>query len=399
VSKESSITRLAVIVSHPIQYYVPLYRRLAARQDLELKVFFTWHAGQEPKHDPGFGREVAWDIPLTQGYDFELVPNTSGRPGTDHFWGLRNPELCQRVLSWRPDAVHITGYYYASHLYAMWAFHRKGIPVLFRGDSHLLDQQPGWRWQLKKKLLRHVYGWTKGCLYVGRNNYDYYVRIGVPADKLFYCPHCIEVSRFAEPNDELEAQAKRWRQELQIPELSKVIVYAGKFEARKQPLQLMNSIGRMKNDKLILVMIGNGPLEEQVFTIAKNDPTRFRVLPFQNQSMMPVAYRLGDVVALPSSHGETWGLAMNEAIACGRRILVSDKVGGAPDLVRSPAVGAIFASDDWTDFEGKLSSLLESRADNHHIATFAREFDIIKTEQTLCAAMATIPPRKKPMTT
>jgi glycosyltransferase involved in cell wall biosynthesis len=385
--------RLAIVVSHPIQYYVPLYRRLAARADLELKVFFTWHAGQKPQRDPGFGRNVAWDIPLTDGYDFELVPNVSSRPGSDHFLGLRNPQLCARVLKWKPDVVHITGYAYASHLHGIWKFHRAGIPVLFRGDSHLLDQPMGWRWQLKKTLLRRVYGWTAACLYVGQNNYDYYVRIGVPKHKLFYCPHSIEVGRFAEPHQELEARAKQWRNELGIADSARIIVYAGKFEARKQPIQLMSATRTMSDNNVMLVMIGNGPLEEEIFTIARQNPSRFRVLPFQNQTRMPVAYRLGEIVTLPSAYGETWGLAMNEALACGRRVLVSDKVGGAPDVVTSPAEGAIFASGDWSDFRTKLTTLLESRADRDHLAQRAGEFDLANTERALCAALQKILPQ------
>src|SRR4029077_3916293 len=116
--------RLGVIVSHPIQYYVPLYRRLAARDDIELKVLFTWHAGAEVQPDHGFKRELRWDIPLTEGYQFELVPNKARSPGTHHFWGLQNPELVRRVKSWRPNAVHITGYAYAAHLNAIRSFYR-----------------------------------------------------------------------------------------------------------------------------------------------------------------------------------------------------------------------------------------------------------------------------------
>ena len=384
--------RLAAVVSHPIQYYVPLYRRLAARDDLELKVFFTWHAGQCPQHDPGFGREVAWDIPLTEGYDFELVPNVSRQPGSDHFWGLQNPQLCARVLEWKPDAVHITGYAYASHLHAIWKFHRAGILVLFRGDSHLLDQPMDWRWQLKKMLLRRVYGWTTTCLYVGQNNYDYYARIGVPEHKLFFCPHCIEVSRFSEPHDELEAEAKRWRNQLGIPDSARTILYAGKFEARKQPIQLMNAIRTMNYDNLVLVMIGNGPLEEEIFAIAKQEPNRYRILPFQNQTKMPVAYRLGDIVTLPSAYGETWGLAMNEAIACGRRVLVSDRVGGAVDGVKSPAEGAIFASGDWNDFQTKLKGLVAEQSDAGYLRRIAGRFDVANTEQKLCEALQKVAP-------
>jgi hypothetical protein len=43
--------RLAIVVSHPIQYCVPLYRSLAKRDDLELKIFFTWHDAAGPERE------------------------------------------------------------------------------------------------------------------------------------------------------------------------------------------------------------------------------------------------------------------------------------------------------------------------------------------------------------
>lgn len=86
--------RLAFIVSHPIQYYVPLYERLARRDDLQIRVFYTWHAGEKPVLDCGFGEPVAWDIPLTRNYEFEPVPNVARDPGTHHFFGLPESFAC-----------------------------------------------------------------------------------------------------------------------------------------------------------------------------------------------------------------------------------------------------------------------------------------------------------------
>jgi len=91
-----------------------------------IKVFFTWHAGC-------FNTPVAWDIPMTEGYDFELVPNISFCPETHRFFGLNNPDLVKRVTAWQPHAVHSTGWAWLSHLIAMRAFYQKRIVTLFRG--------------------------------------------------------------------------------------------------------------------------------------------------------------------------------------------------------------------------------------------------------------------------
>jgi glycosyltransferase involved in cell wall biosynthesis len=287
--------RLAFIVSHPIQYVVPLYQRLAQRDDVAIKVFFTWHAGETAVEDRGFRERVAWDIPLTQGYEWERVPNASTDPGTHRFFGLRNPTLVDRVMAWRPDVVHVSGWAWFSHLAALHAFHRRGIPTLFRGDSHLLDAAPvGPRRWIKGALLRRVFSWPAGFAVVGSANRAYYEFFGVDSARLYPCPHSIDVERFAEPAEALEAQASQWRSQLGISSAQTVLLYAGKFDRKKCPVMLMQAVQRLQPPDIVLVMVGGGELQHEIDAVAAADPARFRVLPFQNQSRMPIVYRLAD---------------------------------------------------------------------------------------------------------
>jgi glycosyltransferase involved in cell wall biosynthesis len=257
--RAGSRMRLAVVVSHPIQYYVPVYRILAARPDIELRVFYTWHGGDRQQWDSGFNQSVEWDIPLTTGYEFEVVPNIASNPGTTHFFGLRNPDLINAVLRWKPDIVHLTGYSYESHLRLLRALSRHRIPVLFRGDSHLLGRRPWWKRWLRIAVLRRIFRAPKGFLYVGQHNRDYFRACGVPDSKLFYCPHSVDFDRFAEPQFVLEAEARQWRRSLEIRDDQTVLLFAGKFQPKKQPTELMQAMLRMNDPRLMLVMIGDGP--------------------------------------------------------------------------------------------------------------------------------------------
>jgi glycosyltransferase involved in cell wall biosynthesis len=386
--------KLALIVSHPIQYYVPLYQRLARRQDLVIKVFFTWHAGTSPVKDRGFNRPVAWDIPLTDNYDFELVPNTSPDPGTHHFFGLRNPTLVRRVNKWGPDVVHITGYAWCSHVLAMRAFYKMGLPVLFRGDSHLLNAvRTGPRWWCKRRVLKRVFSWPTGFLVVGTANRRYYETFGVEPSRQFACTHSVDVGRFAEPAERYEQEARQWRRDLSIPDEACVVLFSGKFEDIKRPMELMQAFQALSNRQSILVLVGNGELDAQIKAIAFNDPMRFRILPFQNQSRMPIVYRLGDLFVLPSG-SETWGIAVNEAMACGRPILVSDKVGCAADVV-DVSCGRIF---QWDQPSSLITALSELTTDRRKLAEMGRSaekrawlFDVSRTEAELIKSLHLIP--------
>ena len=382
------LTRLAFVVSHPIQYYAPLHRLLAARTDVAVKVFFTGHGGGAAVHDPGFGKGVAWDIPLTDGYEHEVVPNVARDPGSHHFWGLRNPDLLARLLAWQPDAVHVTGYAYASHLQLLWSLARHKLPVLFRGDSHLLDGRRGWRWWLTRAVLRRVYAWPSAFLCVGRANHAYYRACGVPEERLFACPHSIEVDRFAEPHAELEAEARAWRRALGLADATHVLLFVGKFEPKKCPVELMDACATWPAGDWRLILVGDGELGDAVRRRAAAAPGRFQVLPFQNQSRMPLVYRLGDVFILPSRFQETWGLAVNEALACGRPVLVSDRVGCAADVVEPGVNGEVFRAEDWADCLAAYERLrARPPASAAGLQASARRFDIPGTADHLMAAL------------
>ncbi len=67
---------------------------------------------------------------------------------------------------------------------------------------------------------------------------------------------------------------------------------------------------------------------------------------FLNQSEIPAAYAVSDCLVLPSDHGESWGLVVNEAMACGLPAIVSDLVGCAEDLVHQGVTGDVVPCAD-----------------------------------------------------
>lgn len=337
--------RLAIVSTHPIQYYAPIFQTLARSATLAPRVFYTWsQTATTAVADPGFGRPITWDIPLLEGYDHEFVLNTAARPGTDHFQGLRNPGLIKAIESWGAAAVLVFGWSSHSHLQAL--RHFKGrIPVFFRGDSTLLDRTRWWRAAARRVALRWVYRHIDVAIAVGSNNRDYYRWCGVPADRIALAPHAIDTQRFADPSGAHTLRATQWRHELGIPAGSRVILFAGKFQPKKDPLSLLAAFTRCAQPGH-LVFVGNGELEAELRARARGRAD-VHFLPFQNQQAMPAIYRIGDVFALPSrGPGETWGLALNEAMAARRPVIAGSKVGGARDLITAGVNGWTFQSAD-----------------------------------------------------
>lgn len=341
--------RLAVVTTHPVQYYAPLFRRLAERGEVEPHVFYSWHgAADAATLDRGFGTSFAWDIPLLDGYSHTFVDNVADDPGTHHFRGIDAPDLVPTIEAWGPDAVLVVGWNYRAHLQALRAFKGRR-PVLFRGDSTLVDERrdvAGRARALARRLaLRWVYGHVDHAVYVGTNNRAYFRAHGLRQDQLSWAPHAIDTARFAAPGGDPDAEARAWRQELGIADGDRVAVFVGKLEPKKAPGVLLDAFLGGASGLDHLAFCGTGPLEEELRTRAGGRPD-VHFLGFQNQTRMPLAYRLGDVVVLPSrGPGETWGLAVNEAMACGRPTVVTDRVGCAPDLV-TPDTGRVVPAGD-----------------------------------------------------
>ena len=354
--------RLAVVLSHPTQYYSPWFRWITANTDLQLRVFYLWDFGVKLAHDQQFGKAFIWDVDLLSGYDHEFVPNTARQPGTDHFGGLRNPSLPSRIAAWRPDAILLFGYNYVTHLkLILWArLHR--LPLIFRGDSHLIgrgDPSP-----LRRLPLALLYRQFAAFTCVGEANRDYFRVFGVPEKKFFDVPHCVNAAHFT-ATDELRREAAQLRASLGL-EGKHIVLFAGKFVPAKQPLELLRAFMALDAPNAALVFVGDGEQRTALENLSAAHPEKaVRFLPFANQSEMPVRYLMADIFALPSRGlYETWGLAVNEAMHLSVPCLVSDRVGCQRDLVTDRETGWVFQANDAGALQTTLGNALDDIATN-----------------------------------
>jgi glycosyltransferase involved in cell wall biosynthesis len=342
------MARLAIVISHPIQYVSPWLQHLTGCDGLEIRVFYLWNFGVSSMVDRGFATVVQWDIPLLDGYSSEFVPNLARQPGTHHWSGLNNPELSARVNAFHPDAVLVFGYNFLTLYRFIFTRAAHSTPLIFRGDSHRLLKPKGFSGFLRRVWISQVFRQFAAFLYVGRANRDYFLRHGVAEQRLFFSPHSVDNERFISQTEIATRQAALWKQALGIPSSRRVVLFAGKFEQKKRPIDLVTAFKRAALPNVSLALVGAGPLEAQLHAEAAGHPEIF-FAPFQNQSLMPRTYLLGDLFVLPSfGHGETWGLAVNEAMCLRRPILVSNHVGCALDLVQPYENGLVFPAGNQT---------------------------------------------------
>ena len=367
--------RLAIIITHPIRYVVPLFKILTARNNIQLKVYFT--IGPEllksKNYDPDYRKNAEPAVPLFEGYEFEFVENIAKNKTTFRYNGIINPKLIGIVDQWKPDAILVFGWNFHSHLKALKYFKNK-IPVYFRGDSTLLDEdsQPFLKKILRQIILTWVYKHVDKAFYVGTNNKNYYRKFGLKEHQLIYAPHAVDNDRFADFPD-ADMKAMLLKKQLGIPGEGTVFLFAGKFQSKKNPQLLLNAFLKACLKNTHLLFVGQGNLEAELKQQAA-PYTNIHFIPFQTQTMMPVIYRTGDLFILPSrGPGETWGLVINEAMACGLPVAATDKCGSAIDLIEHEKNGYLFKSHDVEELSNILTGFVADKEKAELMGRCSRE--------------------------
>jgi glycosyltransferase involved in cell wall biosynthesis len=352
--------RLTAVLTHPVQYYAPWFRSIEAHcAEIALTVLYATRPTAE-QQGVGFATSFEWDVPVIEGYRCRVV--RSSRPGesvhSDRFWGLDVPEIGSAIRESGPDVVLVPGWHSVTLLRALLTCRLLGIPLIYRGDTNLGTAAAGWRripWKLRTWGLLRLFG---GYLSVGQRAYEYLQYSGVSDARIWHAPHCVDNELFAHaaaPYQTREGRAAA-RATWGLGPDEFVVLFVGKLEAKKRPLDLIRAVACMELRPRLL-MIGAGPMEAECRTEAARLGVSVAWGGFVNQLELGRAYGVADCLTLPSDWGESWGLVVNEALASGVPCVASDRVGCVPDLITPGVTGEVFPAGDVQELATALTRL------------------------------------------
>lgn len=337
--------RLGVLASHPIQYQAPLFRSLALHFDLA--VYFAHRQTAEGQAQAGYGVTFDWDIDLLSGYSSQFLNNRANHPNVFSFGGCDTPEISEIIRAGKFDAFIVTGWYLKCYWQAIRACRRYGVPVLVRGDSQLGTQRSWLKRAGKKILYRWIMRQFDGFLYVGQRNLEYLRHYGARLDRCFFSPHFVDNEWFRSMSAMTPEQRNELRQLMRAQPGEFILLSVGRLVEMKRPFDLLKAARILKDQggRIRLVYVGAGSLESEIQQQARSLDVQVTMTGFKNQTELPRNYAVADLLILSSS-SETWGLVVNEAMACGIPAVVSDAAGCVPDLIDEGVTGSSYPVGD-----------------------------------------------------
>lgn len=328
--------RLAVLATHPVQYFVPVFRGLALTPGWHCRVFVgCLHGVDAPSYDPDFGVSFAWDCDLSSGYQRTALTSwplvaLSGWRGV-----LAGGWAALRLLLWRPDAVLIYAYSPSFISTASLLLALAQVPILLRADTsdEAYSRSAAKTW-LRDQVLSAYYRRCAWILPIGAESYRHFVRLGVPPARLRTVPYAVDqavIPPMTEPEPPRQGVLR--------------LGFVGKFTPVKDPLIIARALahlGQEERERLSFTAAGEGPLLPPCRQALAPLLPRVEFSGFVNQSELAGFYQRIDLLLLPSVQGEVWGLVVNEALSQGVRVIVSDRVSCRHDLVLTTEQGWVF---------------------------------------------------------
>ncbi len=356
-------SRLAVVVSHPIQYYAPLWRALAREPALDLHVLFATRIGLDVTFDAEMKTALAWATDLTAGYSHEFLPE-AGRFQRTGFH-LDNPSVGPALARFCPDAVILHGYASRTLLRALVWCKLNGARALLMADSSGDRAPSGWRRRIKRLFLPRLLNRYDAALTMGDRSEAHLASLGFARARMFRTPAMMDEAFWAARRERARLRAET-RVALRIGERDFVVLAAAKLSPRKRIGDLVAACAGLGARLLIA---GDGEERSGLERQAAEAGVDARFLGFVNLDRLPALYAAADVFVHPAEN-EPYGMVAVEAAIVGLPLVFTDETGavGPSSIARPGENTLVFRRGDVAALAAHLKGFRDDPALRAHMA-------------------------------
>ncbi len=373
--------KLVFITSHPIQYQVPIFKRVSKINNNFSVMYDNKIEKNVIVKDQGFNKDIEWGRNFLKGYKF-----SNFRKKKNIIQNIKSLYLYLKINN--IDYVILSGWNNTFYKFAFLISKILKIKIILRCENNFYKDNI-FKKNLKKIFLRFFFSSIYKFISIGKKNKEMYLECGVPKKKIINANYFVDSHFFSKKN--LNKKKKKLLRKKFKKKNQKVYLFVGKFIKRKGLEVLFNAIKvfnqNNENLKNKFLIIGSGPDENKLKQLKKNySLNNIFFLNFKNQKQLLYFYDLADFLILPSYY-ETWGLVANESLEMGTPCIVSNGCGCANDLIKQNINGFSFENGDYN----QLANLIHNVSNNNFKKKFTyrsikhslKNFNLNKTVDTI----------------
>jgi glycosyltransferase involved in cell wall biosynthesis len=315
--------RLALLTEIISPYRIPLFNALARDPDVSLDVIFF------SETDPNLRQWLVYKDDLH--FRYQVLPSWRRRLGK--FNVLLNRKVADALNQARPEAIICGGYSYLASWQALWWASSRNIPFLLWSESNVQDARKGHLpvEVLKQEFLRRC----TGFVVPGQSARDYLLTKKIREERIFIAPNAVDNDLFGSLSAVARREANANRRKLGLPE--RYVLFVGRLVPEKGVFDLLRAYADLEErirQELGLVFVGDGPARHELQNQASEISIgKIMFVGFAHREQLPSYYALAEMLVLPT-YTDPWGLVVNEAMACGLPVIVTNVAGCVRDLVR-----------------------------------------------------------------
>ena len=376
--------RVVIITEIISPYRIPLFNALARRPEADLHVVFLGETDPELREWRVYKDEIR--------FSFQVLSSWRRRIG--RYNALLNAGLWSALNQSKPQVIVCGGYsYFASWEALFWAQHHK-VPFLLWSESNQQDQRR--RSAAIEFLKRWFLGGCDGFVVPGRSAYEYIRAQAVGDKESFIAPNAVDNQLFADGAEIARKNAGEHRDRLKLPQ--RYFLFVGRLVREKGIFELLSAYGHLDAElrqQVGLVIVGDGACRGELQRLAASiSPGTLVFAGFVHRDELGAYYGLAEALILPT-YTDTWGMVVNEAMACGLPVIVSAAAGCSADLIRENWNGILIKPKDVDGLELAMrrvaieSDLRKSMGANsaRHIQDYSPEVWAVSIEQAIQATV------------
>ena len=342
------MTRKTVILTEIIApYRIPVFNALDSRDGVDLHAIFLAETDEAIRQWRIYTDEIR--------FSYEVLPSWRWRARKHSL--LLNRGLRSAFDAVCPQTILCGGYNYPASWEALWWARRRQARFVLWTESNQRDQRSGRaavEW-LKRYFVRSC----TAFVVPGKSSFAYLRTLGVDKQVIFTAPNAVDNTFFAIRARNARAHAAELREKLGLP--SRFILFVGRLVPEKGVFDLLEGYAKLESglrSQVGLVFAGDGICKEELARRAKQIRPGTVCFPgFAQREDLAGLYALAEALVLPT-HTDTWGLVVNEAMACGLPIIVSSVAGCSADLVEDGWNGYVVPPRDSEKLSVAIASLL-----------------------------------------